>query len=78
MTVDLINFKATDGVILNGFIHKNNSNKIIIFTHGMGSNCFKEREKIIAKKAAEKNIDFFCYNNRGSELVTTVRKEING
>lgn len=78
MIVDLINFKATDGVILDGFIHKSNSKRIIIFTHGMGSNCFKTRGKIIAEKAAECNIDFFCYNNRGSELVRTVKKEVNG
>lgn len=74
MLVDLVEFKSVDGVVLDGFIHRSNSNKIIIATHGMGSNCFKNREKIIAKFATQNNIDFFIYNNRGSELVKTVKK----
>jgi hypothetical protein len=78
MDVKLIDFKATDDVILNGFITKNDSSKVIIATHGMGSNCFKPRERIIAQNAVENNIDFFVYNNRGSEIVKTVKKEKNG
>lgn len=78
MTVDLIEIKATDGVNLDGLIYKSNSKKIIIATHGMGSNCFKEREKIIAKYANKNNIDFMIYNNRGSELIRYIKKEIDG
>lgn len=76
--LELINFKATDGVILNGFITKNNSKKIVIATHGMSSNCFKEREMKISKKLEEKKIDFLGYNNRGSELVKYIKKETDG
>ena len=50
MQVSLIDFKVQDGMILNGFITSNNNNKILIATHGMSSNCFKEREKVIASK----------------------------
>ena len=53
MQVDLIDFYAEDGVLLNGFISKANSKKILIATHGMSSNCFKTRERIIAEKCLE-------------------------
>lgn len=77
MNVDLIDFYAEDGVLLNGFISKANSKKIVISTHGMSSNCFKERERVIAKNCLDNNISFLSYNNRGSELVkyVTVNKD---
>lgn len=77
MNTELIDFYASDGVLNNGFIIKNNSNKILIATHGMSSNCFKQREKIIAEKVAEIGIDFLGYNNRGSELVKYIRRNVN-
>ena len=41
-------------------------------------NCLKTREEIIAKNVNEKNIDYFGFNNRGTELVTYIRRNING
>lgn len=75
-----IDFIATDGIKLNGFLYKSdkNSNKVILAVHGMSSNCFKNRDEIIARKANESNIDYFCFNNRGSELVKYIRKNIDG
>lgn len=78
MNTELLDFYATDGVLNNGFINKTNSKKVIIATHGMSSNCFKLREKVIAQKAIENGIDFFGYNNRGSELVKYVKKNVDG
>lgn len=78
MTVELLDFCAEDGTILNGCITKCNSKTVVIATHGMSSNCFKTRETTIAKKCVENNIDFFRYNNRGSELVKYIRKISNG
>ncbi len=75
MQVDLIDFCAEDGILLNGFIAKANSKKIVIATHGMSSNCFKTRERIIAKKCLENNISFLGYNNRGSELVKYLKSK---
>ena len=51
MKAEVVSFRATDGTKLNGLIYNYNDNKdkIIISTHGMGSNCFKDREKAIAK-----------------------------
>ena len=65
--MELINFMATDGVNLEGILYKasfNINEKIILSVHGMTSNCFKKRDIEIAKKANEKGIDYFAFNNR--------------
>ena len=74
-----IDFLATDGIKLNGFLleGKEKANKIILSVHGMSSNCFKEREDKLSSYMNENNIDYFCFNNRGSELVKYIRKDIN-
>jgi len=66
----IINFEATDNILLNGILATSDSNseEVIISVHGMSSNCFKDRERIIAKYANESNIDYFAFNNRGSDL----------
>lgn len=80
--MERIDFLATDGIILNGFIYKsdnqNNSKKIVLAVHGMSSNCFKKRDEVIAKKLNENGIDYFSFNNRGSELVKYIRRNISG
>lgn len=75
-----IDFLATDGIVLNGLIYESNkeTQDIILAVHGMASNCFKKRDEIIAKKANEANIDYFCFDNRGSELVKYIKKDIEG
>lgn len=78
--MDKIDFIATDGIKLNGFLYKSNkqTDKVILSVHGMSSNCLKYRDDVIAKYANENNVDYFCFNNRGSELVKYIRKNING
>ena len=78
--MEQINFKATDGVLLNGFLYKSNiqTKKVIVAVHGMGSNCFKNRDVAIAQKAIQNGIDYFGFNNRGSELARYLKKTING
>lgn len=74
MNTEIINFKATDGIENDGYIINNNSKKIIISVHGMSSNCFKERDRVISRKAFENGFAYFAFNNRGSELVKYIRK----
>lgn len=78
--MEKIDFLATDGIILNGLLYKseNKTKDIILAIHGMSSTCFRTRDDIIAKKANEQNIDYFCFNNRGSDLAKYIRKNING
>lgn len=76
--MEIINFLATDSVNLNGILYKSNNQTkdVILSVHGMSSNCFKKRDEVIAKFANEAKIDYFCFNNRGSELVKYIRKGI--
>lgn len=76
----IVDFLATDGIGLNGILYNENTNTkdVILSVHGMSSNCFKKRESIIANEANRANIDYFCFNNRGSELVKYIRKNIDG
>ena len=78
--MEKLDFLATDGIKLNGLLYKSKekTSKVIISVHGMSSNCLKERETAIAKQANENKIDYFCFNNRGSELVKYITKNING
>lgn len=78
--MDKIDFIATDGIKLDGFLYKSDrkTNKVILSVHGMSSNCLKYRDDVIAKYANENNVDYYCFNNRGSELVKYIRKNIDG
>lgn len=78
-----INFLATDGVKLNGIIYESEllagqAKKIILSIHGMTSNCLKQREEIIANQANQAGIDYFCFNNRGSEIAKYIEKNNDG
>lgn len=77
--MERLDFIATDGVVLNGLLYKSNrqTNKIILAVHGMSSNCFKKRDEVIAKYANKNNIDYFCFNNRGSDLSRYVKRKID-
>ena len=70
-----INFLATDGVCLNGILYEvpTKTEDIILAVHGMASNCFKQRDEIIANVVNKEEIDYFCFNNRGSELVKYIQ-----
>lgn len=82
--MERIDFTATDGINLNGLLYKteNKSEKnvktVILAVHGMSSNCFKTRDTVIAQKANDSKIDYFCFNNRGSDLVRYIRKTEDG
>ncbi len=80
MKTEIVEFKATDGVILNGYIKKceEKTEKLLIQIHGMTSNCFKKREKIVQEKISELNIDTLCFNNRGSDVIRYAKKYEDG
>ena len=78
--MEVIYFLATDGIKLDGLLYtsKNKTEDIILSIHGMATNCMKKRETTMAKFANENNIDYFCFNNRGSELVKYIRRYTEG
>lgn len=77
MTTKIIKFEATDGILLDGILNKceSDTDKILIQIHGMTSNCFKKREKIITNKVSSLKIDTLCFNNRGSEIIKYCQKK---
>lgn len=69
MIQNIIEFCAEDGAILNGWTNGKTTDTVIIEVHGMTSNCFKKREKVIAEKLQNIGVDALCINTRGSGIV---------
>ena len=79
MRIEKIYFEATDGIQLFGLLHKVENNyinyeneqneKVVLSVHGMTSNCLKKREDIFAEEFTKNGIDYFCFNNRGSDIM---------
>ena len=81
MRVEKIFFNTEDNVELFGLLHTSeskNDKEVVIAIHGMGSNCFKQRDDIIAQKLTSNNISYFSFNNRGFGLVNKITKDGSG
>ena len=81
MRIEKIYFNTEDNAELFGLLHtsENQTDKeVVIAIHGMGSNCFKQRDDIIAQKLTLNNISYFSFNNRGFGLVNKITKNGNG
>ena len=74
MRIKKVFFITEDGVELCGLLHEpeNRTEDIVIAVHGMQSNCLKKRDDIIANKLTEQGISYFCFNNRGHDLVNNI------
>jgi len=80
MKIEKVYFEATDGLQLSGILHINedlNNNEsvklnkeVVLSVHGMTSNCFKKREDIFAQVFTENKVDYFCFNNRGADIMS--------
>lgn len=79
MSIEIVKFNAKDGIILDGMLSKCNvrTSQLLIQIHGMTSNCFKLREKVISEEVNKNNIDTLTFNNRGSEISKYI-KNIDG
>jgi len=77
MSVEIVKFNANDGIHLDGILYKcdSTSKKVLIQIHGMTSNCFKNRDQIIAEKVNEIGIDVLDFNNRGSDVVRYIKND---
>lgn len=78
MRIEKVYFDAEDGIKLVGLLHTSECQKedeIILSVHGMGSNCLKKRDDIIANIATENNISYFTFNNRGYGLINSARTQ---
>lgn len=80
MSVEIIEIIAEDGAVLTGYINRcdKKTEKVLISTHGMSSNCLKKRENTIANKIAKLGIDTISFNNRGNGIVNFVKFKDGG
>lgn len=80
MNLQKIYFETEDGVELCGLLHEpeNKTEEIVIAVHGMQSNCMKKRDDILAREMIKNNISYFCFNNRGHDLVNSITKKQDG
>lgn len=70
MDIEILKFRVEDGTYLDGILKKGKANtKVIVCVHGMVSDCFRKREKVLAEEAIKHNIDTFVFNNRGSNIM---------
>jgi len=75
MRIEKIYFDAEDGLKLAGLLHTSESqaeDEVILSVHGMGSNCLKSRDDIIANLVTKNNISYFTFNNRGQGIVDSI------
>lgn len=79
MNLQKVYFETEDRIELNGLLHEpeNKTEEIVIAVHGMQSNCMKKRDDILAREITKNNISYFCFNNRGHDLVNSITKKQN-
>lgn len=78
MRIEKVYFDAEDGMKLVGILHTSenrNEDEVILSVHGMGSNCLKKRDDVIANYVTEKEISYFTFNNRGNGLINSARTQ---
>ena len=78
MRIEKVYFNAEDGMKLVGLLHTSENceeDEVILSVHGMGSNCLKKRDDIIAEYATESKISYFTFNNRGNGLINAARMQ---
>jgi pimeloyl-ACP methyl ester carboxylesterase len=80
MKIEKIRFMTEDELKLFGLLHlpDKKSNKVVIFIHGMHSNCMKERDDIIAEELTKSGIAYFSFNNRGAECIIKISDKLYG
>ena len=71
MKIEKVYFNSIDNLNLIGLLHtpKKKTETVIISVHGITSNCLKRRDDVLAQKCTELGIAYFCFNNRGHEII---------
>lgn len=76
MLIEKVYFNSIDNLNLIGLLHmpQEETNTVVISIHGITSNCLKRRDDILAKKCTGIGIAYFCFNNRGHDVICTYDK----
>jgi pimeloyl-ACP methyl ester carboxylesterase len=79
MQLQLIHFKTNDHLTLPGILYEPDSktNKVAIYLHGNGTSSvfYDPTKNILGKQLADIGIAFFPFNNRGANLIKSLKKE---
>ena len=78
MNISKVFFTTEDNLKLVGLLYSNESrgifprirkpNKVVIFIHGMYSDCLKRRDDIFGEELNKAGYAYFTFNNRGAEV----------
>ena len=80
MRLEKVRFITDDGLKMYGLLHlpDTDTKKVVVFIHGMHSNCFKERDDVIAEKLNNMGIAYFSFNNRGADCIIKLSDRLCG
>jgi hypothetical protein len=86
MSISKVYFTTEDNLKLTGLLYMPDGvmsrlfkpSKVVIFIHGMYSNCLKKRDDIFGEELNKAGIAYFTFNNRGAEVGNLNREVIYG
>lgn len=80
MKIEKINFITEDKLNLFGILHipELQTNEVVIFIHGIHSNCHREKDDIFSEELCKNNIAYFTFDNRGANTVTKISGRLYG
>jgi len=80
MKLEKVNFTTSDKLSLFGLLHtpETPTNEVVIFVHGIHSNCYRRKDDMFAEELCKNNIAYFSFNNRGANTVTKINGRLYG
>ena len=88
MSISKVYFTTADNLKLTGLLYMpenkglfgrvKGTKKVVIFIHGMYSNCLRKRDDIFGEKLNEAGFAYFAFNNRGAEVGNLNREVLHG
>jgi len=80
MKIEKVNFTTDDRLNLYGLLYspEQKTNEVVIFVHGIHSNCFRKKDDIFAEELIKNNIAYFTFANRGANTVTKINGKLYG
>lgn len=80
MRIEKVNFTTSDRLNLYGILYlpEQETEEVVIFVHGIHSNCFKKKDDIFGKELNKNNIAYFTFDNRGANTITKINGKLYG
>ena len=78
MKIEKVNFTTGDRLNLIGLLYTPDikTDKVVIFIHGIHSNCFRKKDDIFAEELCKNNISYFTFDNRGANTITKINGKL--